>query len=253
MSNSSDTRSSSADRELAEPLLVEHRQGADPRPRLVEQRSLGDDRLVHLRLSAEDDHRRPSVTGEVEQRRPVARARAPPPDRARRPAGAGPLGHPVELVERGAPRSAWPATRSTRLALAPRGHLVGGRSGAHHRPRHDRERTAEDDEAGQQRVAGRQLHDGDGAGRHADGRDRALPRLPHVTPEVRQPETVERRQEDQDVRDRPRQAGSAGDVVPVAPRVQRCPKPTTKPATPAYMRTRLARRMYQQSAGRGLR
>ena len=134
-------------RELAEPLLVEHRKGAHPRPRLVEQRNLGDDRLVHLRLSAEDDHRRPSVTGEVEQRRPVARARG----RRRIERGdqlGGPLGHPVELVEE-ALLIGVAGDQEHALALAPAAHLVGGRSGAHHRPRHDRERTAEDDEAGQ--------------------------------------------------------------------------------------------------------
>ena len=58
MSNSSDTRSSSDDRQLAQPLLVEQRQRADPYARLVQHRCLQHDVVVVLRRAAQHQDRR---------------------------------------------------------------------------------------------------------------------------------------------------------------------------------------------------
>ena len=58
-----------AQRQLAEPLLVEGLQRADPHTGLVQLRRLGDDAVLGLRVPVQDDHRRTEFTLQVEQRR----------------------------------------------------------------------------------------------------------------------------------------------------------------------------------------
>ena len=62
------------DRELAQPLFVEQRQGADAHPFLVEHRGLHHDVVVGLRVSAEHDDRRAELLGPARER--VARRHA---------------------------------------------------------------------------------------------------------------------------------------------------------------------------------
>ncbi len=57
-----------ADRDLAQPLLVEHGEGADAHSGLVQRGRLDDHVLLVLRLPAQHDDRRLALTGQVDQR-----------------------------------------------------------------------------------------------------------------------------------------------------------------------------------------
>ena len=162
MSNSSDTRSSSESGQLAEPLLVEQRQRADPHARLVQRGGLRDDSRIARAQRGRARSRWPS------SRAPARRAASTAPPWARprraswpRPAPPAAPGWPSSSSrERDAPRRAT-TTSTTRSRCSPRCAPAVRERDAEQVPRDQQQRRAEHDEAGQQGVADEQLDDGD--------------------------------------------------------------------------------------------